>query len=322
MDPREEHRALIERLAMEAGFARSATLALADLPPEQAFADWLVRGWEGEMNYLHRHRNLRLAPSSLVPGATGVICLAASYAAAPPAPIARYARGRDYHKVLKARCRRLMDCLRDRLPGFAGRAFVDAGPVGERHLAAAAGLGWIGRNGCLHVPGLGSYVLLAEIFCNLALPTGGPMPAPCGPCQACLIACPTGALAGSGQVDARRCLSYLTIEHKGPIDGPLAARWGDRIFGCDACQEACPHNQTVLPGDDELTSEYWLARGAPGPLAGAGAREIARWTLEDWSAATAGSAIRRASLEQLQRNAALAVGAMGQEMGNSLKSGG
>lgn len=320
MDSPEELRALIERLAMEAGFARCATLALADLPPERAFADWLARGWAGQMSYLHRHRDVRLAPSSLVPGASGVICLAASYGAAPPGPIARYARGRDYHKVLKARCRKLMDALGDRLPGFAGRAFVDAGPVGERHLAAAAGLGWIGRNGCLHVPGLGSYVLLAEIFCNLALPTGGAMSAPCGSCQACRRACPTGALGGDGQVDARKCLSYLTIEHKGPVDGPLTERWGDRIFGCDACQEACPYNQPVLPGDEELTAEYWPARGAPGPLAGAGAREILRWTVEDWSAATAGSAIRRASLEQLQRNAALAGGALGGETGNSLKS--
>ena len=121
MDSREEHRALIERLALEAGFARSATLDLADVPPERAFSDWLERGWAGEMSYLHRHRAMRLAPSQLVPGATGVICLAASYAGGPPGPIARYARGRDYHKVLKARCRRLMDLLRVHRPEFAGR---------------------------------------------------------------------------------------------------------------------------------------------------------------------------------------------------------
>ncbi|MEI7835143.1 MAG: tRNA epoxyqueuosine(34) reductase QueG [Planctomycetota bacterium] len=307
----EEYRALVEALASQAGFARAGTLALADLPPERAFADWLERGWAGEMSYLHRHLAMRMAPHQLVPGAQSVICLAAPCGGGPPGPIARYARGRDYHKVLKKRCRQLMDLLRDRLPDFAGRAFVDIGPVGERHLAAAAGLGWIGRNGCLYVPGLGSYVLLAEIFCNLPLPTPTPIPGQCGSCRACLQACPTGALQENGQIDARKCLSYLTIEHEGTIDPLLASRVGGRLFGCDACQDACPHNREIPPGDEELTGEYWQGRGVTGPLAGAGAREIAGWTWEEWSAATEGSAIRRASLEQLQRNVRLAAGGGG-----------
>jgi len=310
MDGAGDLTAAAKRLALEAGFARAAALSLAEAPPETGLADWVAAGYAGDMTYLQRHAPMRLAPQKLVEGAKSVICLAASYAPVEPGPgiIARYARGRDYHKVLKKRCRRLAELLRRIEPTFVGRAFVDIGPVGERHLAAAAGLGWIGRNGCLYVPGLGSYVLLAEVFCNLPLRTERPVASGCGDCQACMKACPTGAFVGPGRIDARKCVSYLTIEHKGQIDPALARQMGNRLFGCDACQEACPHNRTLLLGDEELTAEYWRGRGLAGPLGGAGPAEILTWTADDWSRATQGSAVRRASLEQLKRNAEIVVG--------------
>ena len=266
------------------------------------FLDWLASGSHAGMEYMAVNIDLRLDPSRLLPGAQSVICLAAAYPAGKngdaslfsiPAKvadsglaenreaslflpsgsgrlIARYAAARDYHKVLKRRCHALMDAIREVEPTFEGRAFVDSAPIMERTLAAMAGLGWIGRNGCLIVEGTGSYVLLCEIVCNLPLvgpPSflGGvepcnlaadgtsacrdlgstcPRPLKCmADCGQCVRACPTAALRGDGTLDARRCISYLTIEHRGEIPREFWPLMGVRLFGCDACQEACPHNK-------------------------------------------------------------------------------
>ena len=241
-----------------------------------------------------------------MPGARSVICLAAAYAPNRPPPtqaarVARYARGRDYHNVLRRRCRGLMDRIRALEPSFAGRAFVDSAPVMERSLAAAAGVGWIGRNGCLLAPGLGSYVLLAEIVCNLPLAPDAPLEPQCGDCRACLAACPTGALGDDGLVDARKCVSYLTVEHAGRIASPLWPKMGTSLFGCDACQEACPHNADLPAGEADLV-------GAAAPLAGASTAHVLAWREDDWDRATRGSAIRRAQWPRLLRNAAIAAG--------------
>lgn len=296
----------VARLSAEAGFARVAIAPAGPLSDDvqHRYRQWIQSGQHGGMEYLTQNFDKRFHPALLVPGARSVICLATSYAprreSAGNAFVASYARGRDYHKVLKTRCHALMDRLRELAPHFDGRAFVDSAPLAERSLAAQAGLGWIGRNGCLIVPGLGSYVVLAEIVCNLDLAIGKPLESHCDGCLACLAACPTGALRSEGTIDCGRCLSYLTIEHEGPIAPSLWPQMGSRVLGCDNCQQACPHNIDVPPGDPELTGQHdWSLS------------EILSWDQDGWDAATAGSAIRRASYIGLMRNAAIAAGNSG-----------
>lgn len=300
----------IHRLARETGFARAAFVSASEALPTERYRNWLERGYHADMTYLAANLPQRFGPDVLVGGAKTVICLAVAYAPPEDASrqpgsgallVARYARGRDYHRVLKNRCLKLMDKIRELVPGFEGRAFVDGAPIMERSLAAAAGLGWIGKNGCLIVPGLGSYAVLAEIVCNLTgLPFGQPMENLCGQCRACLENCPTGALPGDGLADARRCVSYLTLEHSGPIKRELWERMGTRLCGCDRCQEVCPHNRNLSPGDVELTS---LA-----PLGGASLADVLSWDVQAWDAATRGSACRRADLSMFLRNAVIAAG--------------
>lgn len=295
--------AVVKKLAMEVGFARVAIASVdAELHAER-FRGWLARGYHADMAYMGRNVAKRLAPALLVDGARSVICLAVACAGddmpGGGAFVARYARGRDYHKVLKKRCRHLMDQIRGIVPEFQGRAFVDSGPVAERALAAAAGLGWIGRNGCLVAPGLGSYILLCEIVCNLALAPDRPIASQCTDCNACVSACPTGAIVEDGMVDCRRCISYLTIENRGEIAADLRPLMGMRVFGCDTCQEACPHNRDLPAGDSDLAA-------AGPPLGGAGIADILTWGAEDWDRATRGSATRRATHEMLLRNARIA----------------
>jgi epoxyqueuosine reductase len=305
MTSAEDLTAAVKDLATRAGFARVGVTGAGPVPGEDVFRDWLARGWRGGMDYLSRNVAKRFRPELLVPGARSVICLAAGYAPADGSPsaglVALHARGRDYHKVLARRCRRLMDEIRALGSGFVGKAFVDSAPVAERSLAAACGVGWIGRNGCLYAPGRGSFMLLCEIVCNLPLVGDEPVTSRCGDCDLCVRACPTGALAGNGLVDARRCISYLTIEHKGPIDPSLWPLMGCRLFGCDACQLACPLNRDSPPGDPEL-------RGLQPPLGGASLAEVLAWTAEDWDAATRGTAIRRRGCPHFIRNAVIAAG--------------
>lgn len=297
---------LVKTIALEAGFARVGIAPAGPVNQQDAlrFTEWIAAGRHGSMDYLARNVEQRLNPALLVEGARSVICLAAPYAPAaadpqPLAPLARSSRGRDYHKVLKRRAQALCDRLREVAPEFVGRAFVDTAPLLERSLAAAAGLGWIGWNRCLVAPGLGSYVLLCEIVCNLELEADGPAASQCGDCGACIRACPTGALSEEG-LDARRCVSYLTIEHRGDIEPELASRMGCRLIGCDACQEACPHNRDVPAGEPAL-------RASQPPLGGATLADVLAWTAEEWDAATRGSASRRATHEMFVRNAKIAL---------------
>ncbi|MDY6913454.1 MAG: tRNA epoxyqueuosine(34) reductase QueG [Planctomycetota bacterium] len=306
MDRHADLTAAVKRLADDAGFARVGIAPAGKLPHSERFKRWFDRGMQAEMHYLRRNVEKRFRPELLLAGARSVICLATGYMPAEPsrpALIARYARGRDYHKLLKARCRALMDEIRRVFPAFEGRAFVDTGPVAERSLAAAAGLGWIGRNGCLIVPGMGSYVLLCEIVCNLPLHADEPLAGLCGDCDTCLQACPTGAVRGDSLIDARRCASYLTIEHRGEIDPELQAKMPFTVFGCDVCQEVCPFNQapSIPPGDPALTT--------PSALALQTLPQILAWRRADWDAATRGSTCRRASYEMFIRNATIAADA-------------
>lgn len=315
---------MIRVSAREAGFSRVGVAPADGVAGADAFDAWIAAGYHGEMGYLARNRAKRFQADKLVPGARSVICVALSYApdprdrGAPDRPrdearaaVSRYARGRDYHKVLKNRCRRLIDAIRRIVPNFEGRAFVDSAPVSERGLSAAAGIGWIGRNGCLIVPGLGSCVVLGEIVCNLALPPGSPVAGGCGDCDACIRACPTGACLGDSLVDARRCLSYLTIEHSGPVADELRPAWGNRVFGCDACQDSCPHNRDVPAGDPELLDAPPGAGKEGRKIHDAPLGELLGWDENQWDLATRGSAMRRAGFERFLRNVILAAGASG-----------
>ncbi|MCE5277282.1 MAG: tRNA epoxyqueuosine(34) reductase QueG [Planctomycetaceae bacterium] len=287
-------------LAAEAGFARMGIAPLAPSPHDATFESWLAEGNHADMAWLERHLPLRRTVAAVAPWARSAICLAVSYAPAGPGDshVARYARGRDYHRVLRQRCRRLMAAIAAIAPDFEGKAFVDACPLSERRLAASAGLGWIGLNGCLIVPGLGSYVVLCEILCNLPLPPGEPLAGHCGRCGACVKACPARAIGEQGRVDCRRCLSYHTVENRGQIATSHRAALGQRVLGCDACQEACPHNRGAGAGDGELATA--------GAIAAASLEDLLQLTYDDWDRVTRGSAARRASCEMLVRNAIIA----------------
>jgi epoxyqueuosine reductase len=302
--------AAVKSAALAEGFVAVGIAPAAAPPHGDRLRDWLARGWHAEMGYMERNLPKRLGAVPLVESARSVICLAA--AIAPPlgsdgtARVARYAHGRDYHKVLKRKCVRLMDRVRGLAPGFEGRAFVDSAPVMERSLAAWSGVGWIGRNGCLYVPGWGSHVLLCEVFCNLPLAADAPIPSPCGDCGKCAEACPTGAIGRDGLVDARKCISYLTIECRGEIAPALWPLMGGCVFGCDRCQDACPHNRsenrdtTLFPAGNRVASLFSATLAA-----------VVNWERDDWDAATRGSACRRATWEMVLRNVAIAAGNSG-----------
>jgi epoxyqueuosine reductase len=235
--------------ARELGFARVAIGPAT--PPEhgQAFERWLDAGHAGSMDYLHETRAERLDPALLLRGVHSVIAVALSYAGAEDddpswAPVARYARGADYHDVMRPRLQALATFVRAAAgPGTQTRVTVDNSAALERDLAARAGLGWIGKNTNLLDPGLGSYFLIGLVFTTASIEADGPVPDRCGVCTACLDACPTRAFVAPYVLDARRCISYLTIEYRGEIpelhrDG--LAGW---VFGCDVCQEVCPWNR-------------------------------------------------------------------------------
>jgi epoxyqueuosine reductase len=305
--------------------ARGLGFELAGVAPAEPsertrfLGEWLARGFGGEMAWLARRAEERIDPRRLLPGARSLVCVGLVYAreeeVAPQpgsARVARYAQGDDYHEVLGARLRTLADAL----PALAGRAvatrtWVDTGPVQERPHAARAGLGWIGKNTCLIHPELGSWLFLGVALTDLALEPGEPLADHCGRCRACLDACPTQAFPEPYVLDASRCLSYATIELRGPIPEALREGQGAWVFGCDVCQEVCPWNARVR-------------RRVPADPLGLGARLAPRtewrapdlaWLLGlaegDWLRATRGSALRRARHRLLLRNALVAAGHSG-----------
>lgn len=251
---------LVKRLARELGFDRTGIARAGPVRNAAYYRDWLAAGHAGSMTYLHRNVPFREDPSGLLDGARSVICLAMNYrraddAASPDSTgsgrVAQYVRGRDYHVVLRDRMRRLMDRLREELDEpFAARAFVDTGPLLERELAAAAGIGWIGKNTMVLHERLGSFFFLGEILTTLELAEDSPATDHCGACTRCLDACPTQAFPAPYQMDASRCISYLTIEHRGDIPADLHAAMGDWVYGCDVCQDVCPYNREAPAGGD------------------------------------------------------------------------
>jgi len=247
----------IKRKAHDLGFDACGIAPAADLPELSFFGRWLDRGYAGEMGYLARSATRRADVRNVMPSARCVIVTATNYNTDRPystesqerdqAHIARYAWGDDYHDVLLERLDRLLAWMRE-VAGepFEARTYVDTGPVQERVYAQHAGIGWIGKNSCVISPTLGSWTLLGEILCSLPLDIDQPAVDQCGTCMLCLEACPTQALVAPGVLDATRCISYLTIELRGPIPAPLQSSIGTHVYGCDVCQEVCPWN-TVAP---------------------------------------------------------------------------
>jgi epoxyqueuosine reductase len=244
--------AQVKARAAGLGFDLCGVARARPLPPER-LDRWLSRKWDAGLAYVRDRRAERLDPSRLLPGARSVIVVAASYAPAPgdpqPVPgelaVARYARGRDYHNVLLKPVRKLAAWLRGR--GVAVYAEVDAGAVMEKAWAQEAGIGWIGKNGCLINERLGSWLLLGALIADAGLEPDPSHPDRCGECALCIPACPTGAIPEPRYVDSGRCIAYHTIEHRDAIPEEIARAAGDRIFGCDACQEVCPWNRRAPP---------------------------------------------------------------------------
>ena len=243
---------LVKEEAQRLGFALVGISAVKPPPHEESFARWLRDGLAGELNYMKRTEALRRDPQTLVPWAVSVVSVGMNYytSFSPPESargakgwISRYAWGDDYHDMMKRRLEALLERVKELHPGpVQGRAFVDSGPVLERDLAGVAGLGWIGKNTHLISPKKGSWFFLGELFLDLALAYDRPTRDRCGRCELCLKACPTGAFVGPYVLDARRCISYLTIEIKGWIPRHLRPLIGNHIFGCDICQAVCPYN--------------------------------------------------------------------------------
>jgi epoxyqueuosine reductase len=282
------------------------------VPPARAgyYRRWLSAGRAGHMDYLHRNVELRTDPRALLPGAASVIVVASNYHQPVPPQrddrdpcgrVARYAWGRDYHRVMTKRLSALVNRMRCGIDEtFDARVCVDTAPLLEREYAAAAGIGWIGKNTMVLDRALGSYFCLGEVVTTLDLAPDEPVAGGCGTCTRCLDACPTRALHAPYEMDASRCISYLTIELREVIPDELKPRMGNWIFGCDICQEVCPHNRqapmTIDPAD-----------AVRGPGSHPRLRDLLSWTQDDYDRHLRGSAIRRAKLHMLQRNAAIAL---------------
>ena len=311
-----ERTSLVRRISAEVGFDRVGVAPPGPPPHAEFLRTWLARGSAGRMAYMHRHLSIRLDPRQLLPGARSVICVAANHHQRPPKPtsvdpnaargdLTQYAWGQDYHVVVRERLDALLERLRREAgEAFDARPFVDTAPVLERPLAAAAGLGWIGKNTLLIVPRLGSFVYLGGIVTTLALDPDDAVPDRCGRCTRCMDACPTGALVEPYVMDARRCISYLTIELRGTVPIELRSAMGDRVFGCDVCQRVCPHNRRA-----PVTTDPKLQARPPAPSIPL--RELLSWSRDTYLQATRGRASRRAKLGMLRRNAAIALGNVG-----------
>lgn len=252
----------VKERARHLRFDTVGVTALAPPPHAQALERWIAAGMAGTMSYMARQIDHRRDPATIVPGATHAVLVSKNYfrpdRPLPPGKgrVAKYARGRDYHVALRPALERLAEHVHALGGGDAvARAYLDAGPVPERELAQMAGLGWIGKNTMLLDPRRGSYLFLAAVLTNVELAVDEPFEADrCGTCRRCLDACPTNAFPEARVLDARRCISYLTIEHRGPIDRELQARIGEWLFGCDICQQVCPWNIRFAhePKDDVL----------------------------------------------------------------------
>ncbi|BDG10806.1 tRNA epoxyqueuosine(34) reductase QueG [Anaeromyxobacter paludicola] len=302
--------AFVKRAALECGFHKVG-VARADPLDPRPLDRFLAHGWQADMAWLGAQREVRLDPAKLLPGARSVVALAVGYAVpglvGPEegfGRVARYARGRDYHAVLKKKLKAFRARLAERDPEARTFAGADLGPIMEKAWAARAGIGWVGKNGCLLTTDLGSWVLLAALIIDRELEPDAPHPERCGSCAACLDACPTGAIPEPGFVDARRCLSFWTIERRGDVPAEVAARLGPWGFGCDDCQTVCPWN---LAAGERCDPELLPREGR----AALDLDAVLRLTEEEYRARFYGTSLARARYEGLVRNAALAAAQAG-----------
>ena len=306
----------LTRLAKAHAFALGFDLAgVAELGPADtaaAFEEWIGAGHSGTMGYLARGAEKRRDTRLPRPGTTHALVVALDYGGKEPSgPVARYARGGDYHDVMESRLRELHARLeRDAGRAIAGKPYVDTGPLLERDLARRAGLGWFGKNTNLLNPQLGSFFFLGALVLDVALVPDAPFQEDrCGTCTRCIDACPTGAIVAPRRLDATKCISYLTIELKDEIPVELREKIGELVYGCDICQSCCPWNVTF---SQELSEPAFAPRKF---LAGKDARQLARdllgMTQEEFSAEFRGSPMKRAKLRGLKRNAAVALGNVG-----------
>jgi epoxyqueuosine reductase len=298
--------ALIKAQAYGLGFDLVGITRLGPATTADAFDAWLARGFEGEMSYMSRTAEKRRDSRLPFDGVTSAIVVAMSYGGKEPSgPVARYARGDDYHDVMTERLRQLHRWIGEQLGReVRGKPYVDTGPILERDLARRAGLGWFGKNTMLINPRIGSFFFLAALFVDLDLEADAPFTADhCGTCHRCIDACPTGAILEPHVVDATRCVSYLTIEAKGEIPEALRPAIGTLVYGCDICQDVCPWNEKFATA---LTEPAFAARPA---IAGKDSSQVARELLamsdEDFRTAFKNSPMKRAKLRGLQRNAAV-----------------
>jgi epoxyqueuosine reductase len=304
--------------AKEAGLSQIGVSSIDLSATEPGLAAWLSAGFHGSMDYMARHGMKRARPAELVPGTVSVITARVDYRPASSvdgwqaiewqrlaqpeaAAVSLYARGRDYHKVLRSRLQALADRIVSEVGPFGHRVFTDSAPVLEVELAARSGLGWRGKHTLALSREAGSTFFLGEIFVDLALPATGAADAHCGSCSACIDVCPTRAIVAPYRLDARRCISYLTIEHEGPVPVELRSLIGNRIYGCDDCQLVCPWNKfaqrSALP---DFEPRHGLERAT--------LLELWAWTEPQFLSRTEGSAIRRIGWRRWRRNLAVALG--------------
>lgn len=303
----------IKRWARELGFA-DVGIAGTDLGHDEAYLErWLADGHHGEMDYMARHGTRRSRPAELEPGTLRVVSVRMDYI--PPgtsnawdvindgekAYVARYALGRDYHKVMRNRLQKLAAKIGERIGDFGYRAYVDSAPVLEKALARNAGLGWIGKHTVLINKRAGSYFFLGELYTDLPLPVDEPASAHCGSCRRCIDICPTQAIVAPYRLDARKCISYLTIELRGSIPEELRAPIGNRVFGCDDCQLICPWNKFA----QEATEPDFAPRHS---LDGPKLVDLFAWSEQEFLSRTEGMAIRRTGYEGWLRNLAVGLG--------------
>jgi len=303
----------VRALAREFGFQRCGIAGVELGEDEQHLRDWLAKGLYGSMAWMAQHGDKRSRPQELIPGTLRVISVGLDYGRndsddawdtlrdGERAYVARYALGRDYHKLMRHRLQKLAERLQREVGAFGHRVFVDSAPVLERALARNAGLGWIGKHTCLIDKDGGSWFFLGEIYVDLPLPIDAPASAHCGTCTRCIDVCPTQAITAPYRLDARRCISYLTIEHDGAIPEDLRPAIGNRIFGCDDCQLACPWNKFARRADEP----DFRARN---DLDVATLPQLFAWDEAEFLRRTEGSAIRRSGHERWLRNIAVALG--------------
>ena len=299
----------VKNFARRLGFDLCGIASAEPSHYRQYFQDWLDSGKAGEMEYLKRRVDERTDPAVYLPGAKTVVCVAMNYHvpldppaadAKTPARVARYALGEDYHEHIKHKLYDLADWLRDTVPGARTRCGVDTAPVMEKELAARAGVGWLGKNTCVISPDIGSWILLGEVITTIDFPIDDPAVDRCGSCTRCIEACPTQAITAPYQLDARRCISYLTIEHTSGIDANRRSQMSDWLYGCDVCQDVCPYNKQPPATTNPALQPRFKSGTVDAP-------EVLRWDDQTYYATLRRSAMRRVKLPVLKRNAQIVV---------------